>query len=79
MIKADDLTQRIQTHFPDAVVQLKDLTGTEDHWEAEIVSEAFAGLPLIKRHRLVYTALKTELQGPIHAFTMTTLTPAEVA
>ena len=47
------------------------------HFKAVIVSEDFDNLPLLKRHRLVYDALGDLMGGPIHAFSMKTLTPGE--
>ena len=75
----DDIVEILRLTLPDAVVTLEDLTGTKDHWKAHIVSNHFAGLSLIARHRLVNQALAAELKGPIHAFTMDVVTPAEVA
>ena len=74
---AADIIAKIRAALPDAVVQMKDLTGTSDHWEASIVSEAFAGKSLIQRHRLVMSALAEEMKGPIHALTLDVKTPAE--
>ncbi len=51
--------------------------GAESHFNAIIVSEAFGGLSLVKRHRAVYSALGDELRTGLHAFTMKTLTPEE--
>ena len=68
---------KIRESIPDARVTLKDLTGTEDHWHAEIVSVAFAGMSLLQRHRLVMTALADEMKGPIHAMTLDVKTPEE--
>ena len=51
--------------------------GSESHFNAIIVSAAFDGLTLVKRHRAVYAAIGDELRDEIHAFTMKTLTPAE--
>ena len=76
-MKPEAITERIRAAIPDAVVELKDLTGTEDHWDARIVSTAFAGKSLIQRHRLVMAALAEELKGPIHALTMDLKTPDE--
>ena len=73
----DDIRAKIQAALPDADVTLEDLTGTKDHWKARIVSRAFDGLTLMQRHRLINRALASELQGPIHALTMDTLTPEE--
>ena len=77
-IAEDALRARIVAAFPDAEVHLEDLTGTEDHWRAKIVSSAFDGVSAVMRHRLVYKALADELRGPIHALALETLTPSEV-
>lgn len=42
------------------------------------MSEAFEGLNVVKRHKLVYGAIWEELSGPIHAVDqLVTQTPAE--
>ena len=51
--------------------------GSESHWNLVIVSDAFDNQRLVKRHRLVYQALDTQLRNGIHALTMQTLTPQE--
>ena len=50
--------------------------GSESHFKVTIVCEDFDDLMLIKRHRLVNTALAQEIQQ-IHALALHTLTPAE--
>ncbi len=70
-MKPEEITAKIRVAMPDADVILKDLTGTQDHWEAVIVSAAFEGKSLIERHRMVNRALAEELKGPIHALTLT--------
>ncbi len=77
-MKPEDITAKIRAAIPDAVVELKDLTGTADHWQATVISEVFAGKSLIERHRLVMAALADEMKGPIHALTLDVKTPAEV-
>ncbi len=42
-----------------------------------IVSAAFEGLSLIKRHQLVYAALGDRMREEVHALSMQTLTPAQ--
>jgi stress-induced morphogen len=74
-MRAQDIIDKIRTALPDAQVTMKDLTGTEDHWEAVVVSAAFAGKSPIQRHRIVFDALAEEMKGPIHALTLKTLTP----
>ncbi|HEU0032372.1 MAG TPA: BolA family transcriptional regulator [Kofleriaceae bacterium] len=76
-MKPEAIESKIRAALPDAVVKLKDLTGTEDHWEAQVISAAFAGKSLIQRHRLVMAALADELKGPIHALTLDVRTPDE--
>ncbi|MDB4961596.1 MAG: BolA family protein [Myxococcales bacterium] len=76
-MKAEAIVEKIRAALPDAVVEMKDLTGTEDHWQARIVSARFAGMPLIQRHRLVMSVLADEMKGPIHALTMDLETPDE--
>lgn len=44
----------------------------------EIISEAFAGKPLVQRHKLVYSLLGEELDGGLHALALRTKTPAEM-
>ena len=75
----EEIVAKIVVALPDAVVELKDLTGTQDHWEAVIVSAGFAGKSLIERHRIVFGALEDEMKGPIHALTIKTLTPDQSA
>ena len=76
-MKPEEITAKIRLALPDAVVTLKDLTGTQDHWEATIISVAFEGKSLIQRHRMVMNALADEMKGPIHALTLTVKTPGE--
>lgn len=74
-MKPQDIIAKIRISIPDAQVELRDLTGTEDHWEATIVSAAFADKRPIQRHRMVMDALAEEMRGPIHALTLTLRTP----
>jgi stress-induced morphogen len=76
-MKADAIVEKIRSMLPDAQVELTDLTGTEDHWKATVISKSFAGKSLIERHRLVTSALKEEMKGPIHALTLDVKTPDE--
>ncbi|WP_230402758.1 BolA family protein [Gloeomargarita lithophora] len=72
------MTQLIQTQLADARVELQDLTGGGDHWQAVIVSPAFTGKSRVQRHQLVYQALQGVLKtNELHALTMKTLTPEE--
>ena len=56
-----------------------EVDGDGHHWEAVIVSRAFAGLPKVRQHQLVYAALGDRMREEIHALSMTTLTPEQWA
>jgi BolA protein len=51
--------------------------GGESHFRVEIVSAAFEGHNRVARQRMVYEALKAELDAGLHALAITTLTPGE--
>jgi BolA protein len=51
--------------------------GGESHFSVEIVSAAFEGQNRVARQRIVYDILKEELEGPVHALALRTLTPSE--
>jgi stress-induced morphogen len=76
-VKAEAIAAQIRVTLPDAQVELNDLTGTEDHWQAKVISAAFTGKSLLERHRLVMAALVEEMKGPIHALTLDLKTPEE--
>jgi stress-induced morphogen len=76
-VKAEDIVERIRGTLPDAQVELKDLTGTQDHWHATVISAAFTGKTLLERHRLVMAALTAEMKGPIHALSLDVKAPHE--
>ncbi len=54
-----------------------EVDGDGQHFNAIIVSKAFAGKRLIQRHQLVYAALGQRMDQEIHALSMKTLTPEE--
>ena len=47
------------------------------HFYATIVSSAFEGKTLVRRHQLVYEALGDMMQTDIHAFSIKAFTPTE--
>jgi stress-induced morphogen len=76
-ITADAIRSKILAALPDASVEVRDATGSGDHYAATVVSPGFEGKPLIDRHRLVYAALGDAMRSDIHALALTTLTPGE--
>ncbi|MFQ5596463.1 MAG: BolA family protein [Nitrospiria bacterium] len=80
MISKDVLVSYIQKAMPDAEVAVTDRTGTMDHFQIQIVSEAFEGKNLLDRQRFVYQALDEPMKdGRIHALEIKSQTPKEAA
>ncbi|WP_372786358.1 BolA family protein [Phenylobacterium sp.] len=71
-----DLEAILRDGFPDAEIVVDDLAGDGDHYKARIVSAAFAGLPRVRQHQLVYAALKGRMGGELHALALETSAPA---
>ncbi|WP_395671255.1 BolA family protein [Phenylobacterium sp.] len=71
-----DLEAALHEGFPDAQIEVTDLAGDGDHYRARIVSAAFAGMPRVKQHQLVYAALKGRMGGELHALALETSAPA---
>jgi stress-induced morphogen len=70
-----DLEADLRAAFPDATIVLEDTAGDGDHWRARIVSAAFAGLPRVRQHQLVYAALGGKMGGVLHALALETSAP----
>jgi stress-induced morphogen len=80
MVEQNEVEALLRQAFPDAsVLELSDLTGTKDHYEATIVSEKFEGLSRVAQHQAVYRALGELMKGPIHALALHTFTPRTYA
>ncbi len=78
MITQDTLTEYIRRSMPDATVTMTDRTGTMDHLQVVVVSDAFRGKNLLDRHRMIYQALDAPMKdGRIHALELTARTNDE--
>ena len=75
-MKAEEIERLIKEAFPDAVVTIDDLRGDGDHYAAKVVSKAFAGMPRVRQHQMVYSALKGRMGGELHALALQTEAPA---
>jgi stress-induced morphogen len=74
---AREIESLIKATFPDAVVEIKDLAGDGDHYQAHVVSAAFKGVPRVRQHQMVYNALGGRMGGVLHALALTTAVPAD--
>ena len=76
MATAESIRATIAAGLPCEHVAVR---GDGHHWEAVVVSTAFAGLSRVRRHQRVYAALGDAMREEIHALSMVTLTPDEWA
>ena len=76
-LNPDVIRDLIQQGLPGARVEVLGEDGV--HFEAVVVSEAFAGKLPLARHRMVYATLGARMGGEIHALALRTLTPDEAA
>lgn len=76
MLTEEQIKARIVAAFPDATVEVKDTTGTGDHFEARVVTLAFKGKSMVQQHQLVYAPLSDWLKtGELHALQLKTSSP----
>jgi acid stress-induced BolA-like protein IbaG/YrbA len=73
----EKIQQLIQQGMPSASV---DVSGGEGKFIAQVISDDFNQLSLIKRHKLVYACVHDEIaSGELHALTIIAKTSAEMA
>lgn len=74
----EQMIERIKTLAPETKVEMTDLTGTQDHWQALIVSSVFEDKMVTEQHRLVYALFAAEIQSnEVHALTLKTFSPSQ--
>ena len=68
------IEQKITSTLNDSKVFIQDMTGTNDHFNLIVISDAFRDLSLIEQHRLIYKILNGMVAQEIHALQIKTLT-----
>lgn len=75
----ESVATKIREAIPDAIVEVVDLTGTDNHLEARVVSSAFEGKNLIERHKMVYAPVRAWIDDDtVHALSVKAFTPDQV-
>lgn len=83
----EQLKHKLENYFNPLFLEVEDQShmhaghlsapeGGNSHFACTIVSKKFIGIPLLKRHRLVYNELLTEM-NKIHALSINAYTPQE--
>jgi stress-induced morphogen len=77
MLSCEQVRDIVTEGFPGATVEVRDMTGTSDHFEIQVTSQTFAGKSLLEQHKLVHEALGEHFGDgkPIHAIKIKTRTP----
>lgn len=80
---AERIEQRLRDQLPVVELVLENEShmhrrGQDSHFKLVLVSPAFAGQSLVKRHQTVYGVLQEEMQQ-LHALALHTFTPEEWA
>ena len=71
-IPIEEIKKLIRESIPDAIIEIKDLMGDNNHYSATIKSKIFNGLNKIEQHKLVYKSLKGKMGNELHALSITT-------
>ena len=72
----EQMKQKLEQAYPDGRVEVIDLTGSQDHYQVFVESQAFAGLNRIKIHQAVMAVFDAGIKsGEVHALTIKAQTP----
>lgn len=71
-LASDILKGLLHTSFPDAVIEIHDLAGDNDHYQVTILSPDFVGKTRVQQHQMVYQALKGKMGNELHAMALKT-------
>ena len=76
MVEASSIEDSIRAGLACTHLEVR---GDGAHFEAVVVSPAFAGLTRVAQHQLVFAALGERMRSEIHALSMRTYSPEEWA
>jgi stress-induced morphogen len=59
---------RIEQGIPSSLCLVSEFSGGTDHYSVVVIADAFEGLPLLKRHRMIMDLFQKEVNsGEVHA------------
>lgn len=76
-MKIHEIESMILQAIPDAIIEIKDLAGDENHYAAKVISKEFINKSKIQQHKMVYDSLQGKMGGILHALSLTTGIPNE--
>lgn len=75
----NSIKEKIENSISNAKVEVKDSTGTGDHFSVIVVSNEFENMSLVNRHQLIYKSLNKYITKEIHALQIKTYTEKELS
>ncbi len=63
----EQVKEMLKIAFPEASIQVQDMTGTGDHFDIAVASKKFKGKTRLEQHQMVHQALEKEMDRGIHA------------
>lgn len=72
MYNAEKIKELIKGSLSGAEVEVHDLTGGGDHFQAVVIWSGFEGMSVVKQHQTVMVPLQEGLKGAIHALQIKT-------
>ena len=71
-LPVEEIKKLILASIPDALIEIKDLMGDNNHYADIVSKKQFIGLSKIEQHKLVYKSLKGKMGNELHALSITT-------
>jgi BolA-like protein 1 len=77
-MRHEDVKNRIEMGLVQSFALVSEFSGGTDHYSVVVVTDAFAGVPLLKRHRMVLDLFQSEIgTGEVHALSIKAFTPEQ--
>ena len=73
----NSIKEKIKDYIPESKVEVKDTTGTGDHFSVIVISDKFENINLVNRHKMIYESLSQYVTKEIHALQIKTYTEKE--
>ena len=74
VLSCEQVKELIEAGIPGSLAEVRDLTGTSDHFGIKVTAMAFDGKSLLEQHKMVHNALGEYLTREIHSVEIVTVT-----
>ena len=77
-MNSEYIKQKLEDFFSKKdLFKVIDINGNGDHYSVLVISNKFANMPLIERHKIIYSIFDKEITKEIHAMQIKTYTHEE--